>query len=180
MEVTQRCEGDRQRLAELIGMERNAKQRDRLRSVAMALDGDEKAWICEEIGRSKSFVEDWVYAYRDGGIEAVKPRKPTGRRSILPKDREREFLDLVDAGPTPEDRVCTLRGVELKRILSEKFKADYSERGVYALMKRLRYSSLKPRPIHEKHDPAKAPQFKESAPFLSAKKRTNIPARGSA
>lgn len=177
MEVIERVEGDRELLAELVERERNAKQRDRLRAVAMALDGEEKESIRDELGRSKSFVEDWVYAYRDGGIEAVKPKKPPGRRSKLPKERERVFLDRVDAGPKPEDRVCTLRGVDLQRILREEYQSHYSERGVYALMKRLGYSSLKPRPIHEKHDPAKAEEFKASAPFLSAKKRPNTRAR---
>lgn len=180
MEVTERVEGDRERLEGMIAKEGNARQRDRLRAVAMALDGDEKAWIREELRRSKSFVEDWVYAYRDGGIEAIKPGKSTGRRSKLLKERERAFLDRVDSGPTPKDRVCTLRGKDLQRILREEHGAKYSERGVYALMKRLGYSSLKPRPIHEKHDPAKAAQFKESAPLLSARKRPNTPARSSA
>lgn len=180
MEVAQRVDGDRGRLEGMIAKERNAKQRDRLRAVAMALGGEEKAWICEELGRSKSFVEDWVYAYRDGGIEAVRPKRPPGRRSTLPKERERAFLDRVDAGPTPEDRVCTLRGKDLQRILREEHESEYSERGVYALMKRLRYSSLKPRPIHEKHDPVKAAEFKESAPLLSARRRPNTRTRSSA
>jgi transposase len=86
-------------------------------------------------------------------------------------------LDRVDAAPRPEDRVCTLRGVDLQRILREEYQSQYSERGVYALMKRLRYSSLKPRPIHEKHEPVKAEEFKAGAPFLSAKKRPNTRAR---
>jgi len=180
MEVTERCEGDRQQLAELIGRERNAKQRDRLRAVELALDGHDKDFIRDELERSKSFVEDWVYAYRDGGIEAVTPKKPSGRRPKLAQEREREFLDRVDAGPTAEDRVCTLRGVDLQRILREHFDAEYSERGVYALMKRLGYASLVPRPIHEKHDPAQAEQFKQSAPLLSAKKPTNTRTRSSA
>ncbi len=177
MEVAERVDGDRECLDGMIALERNAKQRDRLRAVARALDGDEKLWISDELGRSKSFVEDWVYAYRDGGIEAIKPRKQTGRRSTLPKEQERAFLDRVDAGPTLADRVCTLRGTDLQRILREEYNAAYSERGVYALMKRLKYSSLKPRPIHEKHDPAKAEAFKKDAPSLSAKKRPNTRAR---
>ena len=179
MEVTERVEGDRELLEGMIARERNTKQRDRLRAVAMALGGEEKAWICDELGRSKSFVEDWVYAYRDGGIGSIRPGKPTGRRCKLAKEQERAFLDRVDAGPTTKDRVCTLRGADLQRILREEYQAQYSERGVYALMKRLRYSSLKPRPIHEKHDPVKAEAFKKDAPLLSTKKRPNTRARSS-
>ncbi len=180
MEVSERVAGDRVMLDGMIARERNARQRDRLRAVAMALDGEEKASIAGELERSKSFVEDWVYAYRDGGIEAVKPGRPTGRRAMLARDKERAFLDRVDGGPKPEDQVCTLRGVDLQRILRDEFGVTYSERGVYALMKRLGYSSLKPRPIHEKHDPTRAAQFKADAPFLSAKRRPSARAGSSA
>jgi len=180
MEVTERASGDRAKLAGMIRRERHATQRDRLRAVAMALDGREKESIAGELQRSKSFVEDWAYAYRDGGIEAIRPRKPTGRPTKLAKDQERAFLDRVDASPRPEDGVCTLRGADLQRILLDEFGATYSQRGVYALMKRLGYSSLKPRPIHEKHDPARAEAFKADAPLLSAKKRRSVRTRSSA
>lgn len=180
MRVTERVDGDRDRLDALIGRERHATQRDRLRAVAMALDGEQKASIGQTLQRSTSFVEDWVYAYRDGGIEAVRPKKPTGRRPKLSAEQAQAFLDRVDAGPTDADGVCTLRGADLRRILREEHQARYSERGVYALMKRLRYSSLKPRPIHEKHDPARARAFTESAPLLSVTKRPGVRARRSA
>ena len=180
MEVIERRAGDRARLRELIAGERSAKQRDRWRAVELALRGMDKRAIAETLSRSKSFVEDWVYAYRDGGLDAVRPRKQSGRPPKLRREREAEFLARVDAGPTEDDAVCTLRGAELKRILHEEFGAEYSERGVYALMRRLNYASLKPRPIHEKHDPAKAQAFRESAPFLSAKRRRSDRRRSSA
>ena len=44
---------------------------------------------------------------------------------------------------------------------------------MYELMKELGYSSLTPRPIHEKYEPAKAEEFKASAPLLSTKKHLN-------
>lgn len=171
MDVAERARGDRERLRKLIAREGNAKQRDRLRAVAMALDGRGKLAIVEALGRSKSFVEDWVYAYRDGGLEAVRPIKQTGRPTLLSKEREAAFLERVDAGPREEDGVCTLRGADLRRILHTEYGAPYSERGVYALMKRVGYSSLKPRPIHEKHDPLAAAAFKHSAPLLSGRRR---------
>jgi transposase len=171
MDVMERQAGDRDRLVELIARERNAKQRDRWRAVQLALGGMEKLAIAATLARSKSFVEDWVYAYRDDGLEAVRPKKPTGRPPKLSADQEPSFLARVDAGPKEEDLVCSLRGADLRRILLEEFGVDYSERGVYALMRRLNYASLKPRPIHEKHDPARAEAFKESAPLLFTKRR---------
>ncbi len=180
MRIVERADGDRARLARRIARETNAKQRDRLRAVELALDGREKLDIARTLKRSKSFVEDWVYAYRDRGLDAVRPAKPTGRPPILDKSLEAGFLARVDAGPRESDGVCTLRGVDLRRILREEYRAPYSERGVFALMKRLDYSSLKPRPVHEKHDPTAAEAFKASAPLLCgtrpASVRTSAPA----
>ena len=57
------------------------KQADRLRAVRYALDGCETQEIVEMLGRSRSFVQDWCYAYRDGGLKAIKIKikKQTGR-----------------------------------------------------------------------------------------------------
>lgn len=178
MEVMECVPGDRATLAERIRGERRAVHRDRFRAVAMALDGRAKMSIAEALGRSKSFVETWVYAYRDGGLEAIRVKRPPGRPPLLPKAQEEAFCRRVEDGPREDDGVCTLRGVDLQRILREEFGATYSERGVYALMKRLSFSSLTPRPIHEKHDPAAAEDFKRSAPFLFTPRRPSIPANG--
>jgi transposase len=176
MRIVERVAGDRERLEELVRRETNAKQRDRYRAVLLALQGGEKIDIARTLARSKSFVEDWVYAYRDAldpaqALDGLRPRKQPGATPRLPREREAEFLRRVDESPRESDGVCTLRGRDLQRILREEFGAVYSERGVYALMKRLGYASLTPRPIHEKHDPARTQEFKASAPLLSTKKR---------
>jgi transposase len=175
MMIVERAQGDRRRLGLLVQREKDAKQRDRSRAVLLALEGREKIDIARTLSRSKSFVENWVYAYRDApdparALDALRPRKQPGLTPRLAREREREFLRRVDESPREGDGVCTLRGRDLQRILREEFGAAYSERGVYALMKRLGYASLTPRPIHEKHDPKQAEQFKQSAPLLSAKK----------
>ncbi len=65
MRIIERREGDRKRLDALVRREKNAKQRDRFRAVLLALEGREKLDIARTISRSKSFVEQWAYAYRD-------------------------------------------------------------------------------------------------------------------
>jgi transposase len=185
MRIAERCVGDIDRLRELVRREKNAKQRDRFRAVLLALEGREKLDIMRTLSRSKRFVEDWVYAYRDApvaldAVNSLHAKKQPGIAPRLAREREQEFLRRVDESPRESDGVCTLRGRDLQRILREEFGATYSERGVYALMKRLGYASLTPRPIHEKHDPEKAQDFKQNAPFLSTKKRRSTRARNSA
>jgi len=46
----------------------------------------------------------------------------------------------------------------------------YTANGIYDVLRRLDYSSLKPRPRHRKNDPEKAAEFVEhSAPFLRSR-----------
>jgi hypothetical protein len=54
--------------------EKNAKQRDRYRAVAMALEGFSTEHIMYILSRSRNFVQRWTYFYRDGGIKAISPR----------------------------------------------------------------------------------------------------------
>ena len=51
------------------------------------------------LARSKNFVQRWNYAYRDGGMEAVCPRRQTGRPTTLPRDQEAAFKQRMLNGP---------------------------------------------------------------------------------
>jgi transposase len=167
MLVMEREAGDLQRLERLMDQERDALRRDRYRAVRLALQGKQALEIADRLDRSRRSVQDWVYAYREGGIDAIQPRPRPGRRPKLPREREAELKLRLDAGPRPEDGVCTLRGKDVVRILDQEFGVRYSLDGVYDLLERLNYSCLAPRPRHEKGDPAAQQQFKEQAPFLS-------------
>jgi transposase len=147
--------------------ERNALQRDRYRAVLLALDGQEAVAIARTLGRARRSVQDWVYAYRDGGIDNLLPRPRPGRPPKLPGEREAELRARLDAGPQPGDGgVCTLRGKDVVAILEREFGVSYSLDGAYDLLERLGYSCLTPRPLHAKSDPAAMDHFKQNAPFL--------------
>lgn len=169
MDVHERVQGDRDRLATLVKTERDVRRRDRCRAVLLALDGGEAARIAAMLGRSRRSVQEWVYAYRDGGIDAIHPPKRPGRTPKLPREREDELRARIDAGPTPADGVCTLRGKDVVRILDREFGVKYSLDGAYDLLERLGYSCLSPRPKHENQDPQAQERFKGDAPLLSAR-----------
>lgn len=166
MWVTEREPGDVAELTRRARAEPDAMQRDRYRAVLLALDGEEAVAIARALGRSRRSVQDWAYAYRDRGVDGLLPGKSTGRPTKLPRGREAEFMARLDAGPRPEDGVCTLRGRDVVRILEREFGVSYSLDGAYDLLERLGYSCLKPRPRHEKADPAAVEQFKRHAPLL--------------
>jgi Winged helix-turn helix len=67
----------------------------------------------------------------------------------------------VEAGPRPEDGVCTLRGPEIRDIVEREFGVAYSLPAVYFLLHRLGYEPLDPRSRHIKADPAAQEEFKK-------------------
>jgi transposase len=168
MKVSEREPGDVSELTRRARAQTNALQRDRYRAVLMALEGQEAVAIAKALGRSRRSVQDWVYAYRDHGIDELLPGKSPGRPTKLPRDREEQFKARLDAGPRPEDGgVCTLRGKDVVAILEREFGVTYSLDGAYDLLERLGYSCLTPRPRHEKSDLQAIEDFKQRAPFLS-------------
>lgn len=167
MNVTCRHPDDAPTLTALIRHEHNAKQRDRYRVVQLAIDGQETEAIMNMLGRSRGFVQRWGYAYRDGGLEAIAVKRQSGKPTILPPDEHETFKQRMLNGPTAADGVCTLRGVDAKRILQEEFGVSYSLNGVYDLLHRLNLSVLVPRPLHRKADSAVQQKWVEQAPLLS-------------
>lgn len=92
-----------------------------------------------------------------------------GHAPRLPLERNTEFIARITAPPRESDGVRTLRAKDAPQILEHEFGVSYTVKGVYDLMHRLGLSCLKPRPRHEKSDPAAMRKFtQESALFLSA------------
>ena len=175
MDVRARELGDVEQLRTLVRKERDAEQRDRYLVVLHALSGRQTLWIAEGLGRSRAFVQRWVYAYRDGGIDSLRDKPRGGSKPRLPRAQEAGLRARIDAGPTGRDRVCTLRGKDVRRIIQEEFGVKLSLNAAYRTLHRMGYSCLAPRPRHEKQDPAAQEKFKaESAPFLSASSATQL------
>jgi len=174
MKVTLHDPADLQTLRDRARSEANAKQRDRLRAVLLAAEGEDGAElegddIAKRLGRSPRFVDQWLARYRRGGLEAVKPGKAKGQKPKLPAEQHAAFKARMLAGPIQADGgVCTLRGTQAKNILSKEFGVEMGLSGVYELMHRLNLSCLKPRPLHRKNDPQAVSDWLERAPLLPA------------
>jgi transposase len=175
MKVTLHDPAELQTLRERARSEANAKQRDRLRAVLMAAEGEDGGElegddIARRLGRSPRFVDQWLARYRKGGLEAIRPGKAKGQKPKLPVEQHAAFKARILAGPTEADGgVCTLRGAQAKKILSKEFGVEMGLSGVYELMHRLNLSCLKPRPLHRKNDPVAVAQWLERAPLLPGK-----------
>lgn len=160
---------DAAELSRLIRQASDAKQRDRLRAVELAIAGKPTLEIAAVLGRSRRFVQDWCDVYRDHGLEAVTPKRQPGRPTKLPAAQHTAFKQRVLDGPRESDGVCTLRGRDFQRILEQEFGVSYQLSGVYDLLHRMGLSVLVPRPQHRKSDPEAQKQWVDRVPFLSAK-----------
>jgi len=175
MQIQWMTPGDHDEVVKRIGLavrRRETVQRDRLRVVLLAGDGDESGrelfrdQIAWRVGRSRQFVDQWVGRYRSGGLDALVAKKQPGRKPKLTPQQDEQLKARLDAGPRPDDKVCALRGRDIRRIVEVELGVVYTGAGIYDVLKRLDYSSLKPRPRHRKNDPEKAAEFEQSAPFL--------------
>lgn len=167
MQIKERDAGDIDRLLRRARREHDAEQKDRHLCVVHACRGVQTAVIQSMLARSRGFVQRWVYAYRDGGIEALSEKPRPGRTPKLPREREPDLRARLNAGATEGDGVCTLRGKDVQTILEREFGVKYTLDGIYPLLRRLGYSCLAPRPRHEKQDLEAQQKFKQqSAPLL--------------
>jgi transposase len=152
--------------------------RDRRLAVVKAIEGRKTLAIAEAISRSRAFVQRWVYADRDGGIEASAVRKRGGDRTKIKGVTAERLKTRLDAGPTPADKVCVLRGKDVHRIAKHELGADISLTTVHRTLQRLGSSCLAPRPRHENRDLEAQRQFLEvSDPLLSAASRSGSRSR---
>jgi transposase len=176
MTATPRMPEDVARLTELVAAERDAKQRDRYRAALLAVEGHvdparelDREQIAATLSRSRQFVDEWVGRYRDGGVDALRPKRQPGRARRLDAGQERLLCEQLDAGPDEASGRSAFTGRDVQTLVETRFGKAYSLNGAYKLMHRLGYSWLMPRPRHPKADAAAEEAFKK-------KRSTNSPA----
>lgn len=104
-----------------------------------------------------------VQRYNADGLEGLQDKSGRGKPPLLTPEEQARLKQRLDAGPTPEDNVCTLRGKDIQRVLAEEFDKVRSLDTVYSLLHQLGYSSLVPRPQHRQADPEAQADFKKSS-----------------
>ena len=144
--------------------EKDASRAKRLRIVILALTGYTAPAIAMSLGLSRRICQRWVYRFNQDGLEGLKDLRGSEPRSPLTPVQEAQVRRRIEAGPTPEDQVCSLRGLDIQRILSQEFDVWRSLASVYHLLHRLGYSYLRPRPRHRRADPEAQAKFKRELP----------------
>jgi transposase len=145
------------------GQEAQTRRFLRICVVILALEGRTAPEIAAALGCSRRAAQNWVARYNAQGLAGLDERPRSGRPSFLDAEATERLRARLDAGPTAEDGVCTLRGPEIRALLEREFGVLYSLPSVYALLHRLGYSCLTPRPQHRQADPAAADSFKKKS-----------------
>ena len=149
-------------LAELKRLERVEKDADRakrLRIIILGIEGWTAPAVAMGVGLTRRICQRWVRRYNDEGLAGLDDRRGREPRLPLTPEEQERVCQRLDAGPTAQDEVCSLRGKDVQRILAQEFNLLRSLPGVYHLLHRLGYSSLRPRPRHRKADPEKQATF---------------------
>ena len=157
----------------------DARAARRMLALALVLEGSDRKTAAESCGMERQTLRDWVHRYNAELVAGLRDRPRPGQPPHLTVDQVERFKERIRKGARSEDRVCVLRGMDVQRILQEEFEAQYSLPGVYFLLHRLEFSSLVPRPKHEKADEQAQAAFKKTSPSVSKKSGRNIPTRGS-
>jgi transposase len=127
-------------LAELKRLERVEKDADRakrLRIIILGIEGWTAPAVAMGVGLTRRICQRWVRRYNDEGLAGLDDRRGREPRLPLTLEEQERVCQRLDAGPTAQDEVCSLRGKDVQRILAQEFNLLRSLPGVYHLLHRL-------------------------------------------
>jgi transposase len=141
--------------------------RIRLQAIVLAGQGRTAEEIADLLDVSRRAIQKWVHRYNQSGVEGLQRRCGQGRREKLSLEEKDRLCSRIEAGPREDDEVCTLRGKDVQQIVKKEFGKLYQLSSVYALLHRLGYSCLMPRPKHRQANPQVQEAFKKTSEFKS-------------
>ncbi len=126
--------------------------RDRIRSVCLAMKSYSLNQIVKLLDRSRGSVKKWIRSYNNNGLSGLLEKKKLIRKTKLLECHKEEFIARVCNGPTKEDKVKSFTLVDIQEVLLRDYQLQYSTSGAAKLLKNLKISYTKPRPLHPKTD----------------------------
>ena len=144
----------------IASKERHARELIRLRIVILAMQGRAAPEIAEVLGVSRRAAQNWVYRYNAVGLEGLRDRRGGAYRRRLSDDQQ-ELLDEHVRAEAMNPRSGYRRAEGIRCWIEREFGVAYTLPGVYAVLRRLGYSWLMPRPRHNKADLEAQEAFKK-------------------
>jgi transposase len=155
-------------LRRLERKETDVQHAKRLRIIILAIQGFTAASISLTLDICERAVQEWVARYNRSGLQGLVDHRGGSRRESLTEEEKSQLCERLDQGATPDDGVCALRARDVQHILAQEYAVWRRLSSVYALLHRLGYSCLSPRPKHRKADSAAMAEFAERLPVQLA------------
>jgi transposase len=146
-------------------LERDGRVASRLLALAAVLEGASRERAACIGGMDRQTLRDWVHRFNEAGVAGLRDRTRSGRPWLLAEGLLPELAALIADGPQIErDGVVEYRLSHIRELSRRHFGADYSQGGMHAVLRRMGFSWLKPRPVHPKTDLAAQEAFKKTSP----------------
>jgi transposase len=151
-------------LRALARRSKNVNQSRRLLSLAAVRDGMDRGAAAKIGGMDRQTLRDWVHRFNALGPGGLFDNWTEGPKPRLSEAQLAQFAKVVEAGPDREiDGVVRWRGIDLKRVIGEKFGVDFHPRYVGKLLKKLGFSHISARPRHPAQDERIVEAFKKTS-----------------
>jgi transposase len=163
-------------LRRLARLEKSGRVAARMLAIANILSGMSRGLSAQLAGMERQTLRDWVHRFNAEGIEGLRDRPRCGRPWEIGGDDRKRFCEIVETGPDPvKDGLARWRRIDLKNWLKASCGANYHERSVGKLLKRLGYSHMSVRPVHYESDPVLLEDFKKTSERKSQRRFLNTP-----
>jgi transposase len=162
--VKMRADFSAAELRRLAKISKDANQSRRLLALAAVLDGMSREDAARLGGMDRQTLRDWVHRFNSTGPDGLKDAWWSGPEPRLSPEQKAELVQIVETGPDPTiDGVVRWRGVDLQKLIRERFGVDYHERYVSTLLKELGFSHMSARPRHPAQDGRIVEAFKKTS-----------------
>jgi transposase len=141
--------------------ERDGRMKVRYQVIAMMLDGNNAREVAETIHLSRNTTWEWATAYNDGGLDGLKRKSPSGRRSRL-TENENELLK-ADILKNPRELgydFSVWDGKSVSHHIEQRFGKHIGVREAQRILKKMGLTMQRPELKAAKADPALQEKFK--------------------
>ena len=150
-------------LSSLGARRKEARVERRVVALRLIASGQLAKDIAPAVGVNEKTVREWVKAFNHKGVASLRCDSYKGSKPHLTAGQEAELAEDIRRGPPPEMGITVWRGWALRNWIRDRYGVEYSESGTYALLHRLGFSSLMPRPFHPERDHEAQEEFKKNS-----------------
>lgn len=151
-------------LRRLAKSARTAAASRRMVSLALVVEGAQRAEAAKAGGMDRQTLRDGVHRFNAEGLEGLYDKHAPGPACRLSEEQQQELAALSEAGPDlAEHGVVRWRLRDLCALVEERFGVTYREQGLSKLIKRLGFRRISARPQPPKSDPENQAAFKKTS-----------------